>query len=88
MRSAVGIHLLPAQAVAVGQGGGGCQSMLMAEYCLRKLQIWRFHTAPLLIDWRGHQFTEGLCTSWGAQIEIAYKSLWKSCVACSTESTV
>lgn len=26
MRSTVGIPLLPAQAVAEGQGGGGCQS--------------------------------------------------------------
>ena len=27
MRSTVGIPLLPAQAVAEGQGGGGCQSL-------------------------------------------------------------
>lgn len=29
MRSTVGIPLLPAQAVAVGQGGGGCQGEVM-----------------------------------------------------------
>ncbi len=30
MRSTVGISLLPAQAVAEGQGGGGCQAADMA----------------------------------------------------------
>ena len=35
MRSTVGIPLLPAQAVAEGQGGGGCQ------FALRKLTYRR-----------------------------------------------
>ena len=31
MRSTVGIPLLPAQAVAEGQGGGGCQNLCSYE---------------------------------------------------------
>ncbi len=31
MRSTVGIPLLPAQAVAFGQGGGGCQGITDAH---------------------------------------------------------
>ena len=38
MRSTVGISLLPAQAVAEGQGGGGCQAELYAGMQQQALQ--------------------------------------------------
>ena len=40
MRSTVGIPLLPAQAVAEGQGGGGCQ-LKVFYFALRKLTYRR-----------------------------------------------
>ena len=48
MRSTVGIPLLPAQAVAEGQGGGGCQS-LMLEYCQDEM------TPEQIENWGKHQ---------------------------------
>ncbi len=49
MRSAVGIHVLPAQAVASGQGRGGCQQRAQ-EGVIQKHSSHTGVTASVMLD--------------------------------------